>query len=87
MKLIPSEADFDRMYQDTVQEYLNYYVEDIYDSELSKIENEDDRNKRILEIKEEMLDYYGKEYFEEIVYYDYSIDDIVGLATVKAKNE
>lgn len=81
-KLIPSDTEFGDMYNETVQEYLDYYVNDIYAEELADLKTEEERAARILEIKEEMLDYYGTEYFEELVYYDYALDKIIAFATV-----
>lgn len=82
---VPSVDEFTASYNETVQEYLDYYLEEIYAEELEKIENEEDKNARILEIKEEMLDYYGEEYFNEIVYYDYALDKIIALAKIVEK--
>ena len=36
--------------------------------------------KKLAELKSEMLNYYGEEYFNEIVYYDYALEKIVGFA-------
>ena len=68
-----------------VEDYLAYYVDNIYKTELEAIKTDEERAKRLAEIKKEMLAYYGKEYFEEIVYYDYALDDIMALATIKEK--
>ena len=83
--LVPSSAEFERLYNEVVEDYLAYYVDNIYKTELDAIKTEEERAKRLAEIKKEMLAYYGKEYFEEIVYYDFALDDIMALATIKEK--
>lgn len=84
-KLVPSEEEFDSLYNGAVEEYLGYYADNIYKSELESLKTEEERQKRLAEIKDEMLDYYGEEYFAEIVYYDYALDDIISFANVKRK--
>jgi FKBP-type peptidyl-prolyl cis-trans isomerase (trigger factor) len=81
-KLVPSDTEFQNMYNETVQEYLDYYVNDIYAEEIASLKTDAEKEARIIEIKEEMLDYYGEEYFDEIVYYDYALDKIIAFATV-----
>lgn len=83
--LLPSDADYQARYDATVQEYLDYYTENIYKEELEAIKNEADREKKIAEIKAEMLEYYGEEYFVEMVYYEYSLDAFISLPTVVKK--
>ena len=83
--LVPQSDEFDTLYNEVVEEYLGYYADEIYKSELDAIKTEEERAKRLLEIKEEMLGYYGEEYFEEIVYYDYALDDIISFATINPK--
>jgi FKBP-type peptidyl-prolyl cis-trans isomerase (trigger factor) len=80
--LLPKDEEFSALYNDAVEEYLTYYAEQIYDEELAKLSGEA-KEKRLLEIKTEMLDYYGEEYFREIVYYEYAWEDIVGWAEIK----
>lgn len=84
-QLVPSEEEFDSLYNGAVEEYLGYYADNIYKSELEALKTEEERQKRLAEIKDEMLDYYGEEYFAEIVYYDYALDDIISFATIKTK--
>ena len=84
-KLVPSGEEFDSLYNGAVEEYLVYYADNIYKSELEALKTEEERQKRLAEIKDEMLDYYGEEYFAEIVYYDYALDDIISFANVKRK--
>ena len=83
--LLPTDAEYEARYNENVKEYLDYYTGGIYKDELDKIENEADREKRIAEIKAEMMNYYGEEYFVEMVYYDYSLDGFIALPNVVKK--
>ncbi len=83
--LIPSDTEFELMYNATVDEYLDYYTGNIYDTELDAITDEGKKAERIAEIKKEMMDYYGEEYFEELVYYDFALEKIIDFATVVEK--
>ncbi len=76
--LLPVGETYDKLYSDVIAEYLEYYTEKIYKSELDKITDRAEKEKRLLEIEEEMLEYYGEEYFREIVYYDYALPRILG---------
>lgn len=78
--LIPTGEQFDSLYEELVGEHLNYYLENIYDDELAAIKTEAEREARILEIKEEMMDYYGEEYFKELVYYEFAYDTVISFA-------
>ncbi len=83
--LIPPSDVFETMYNDTVKEYHDYYIENVYDSELEALETDEEREERKAEIKEEMLEYYGEEYFKEAVYYEYALEKIVDIITVVEK--
>ncbi len=80
--LAPSDDEYNTRYNACVQEYLDYYTENIYKDELQKITSEAEKQKKIAEIKAEMMSYYGEEYFSEIVYYQYSLDGFLALPTV-----
>lgn len=77
---LPSEEEYSRLYEENVNEYLSYYSKEIYGNELDKITDPVAKEARLLEIKGEMIDHYGEEYFAEMVYYDYALDDIIGFA-------
>ncbi len=79
---IPSEEQFKINYELLVQEHLDFYVNDYYKDELDKLETEEEKQKRIAEIKEEMLHNYGEEYFVENVYYEYGIKELVKYANI-----
>ncbi len=76
---LPTGEEYERLYEECVSEYLEYYSDEIYKAELDKLTDPLEKEKRLLEIKEEMLDYYGEEYFDEMVYYDHSMKEIIAL--------
>ena len=77
--MMPPSEEFDTLYQKAVDEYFSYYSEKFYEKELSSIKDEAEKAKKLAEIKEEMLKYYGEEYFNEIVYYDYALEKIIAF--------
>ena len=66
-----------------MSEHLNYYLEEIYDDELAGLKTEAEREARIIEIKEEMMDYYGEEYFRELVYYEFAYDTVISFGKIE----
>ena len=82
---IPSAEEFEKMYNESVQEYLDYYTENIYKEELEKLTDEAEKAERLQQIKQEMLDYYEDDYFDEIVYYEFALDKIIDLVNVVDK--
>ncbi len=81
--LIPTDDEFDGLYEELVTEHLNYYLEEIYDDELAGLKTEAEREARISEIKEEMMEYYGEEYFSELVYYEFAYDTVISFGVIK----
>ena len=79
---IPPAEEYDRIYNEQISEHLEYYTEKLYKDELDKITDPEKKAARIAEIKKEMLDYYGNEYFRENVYYIYAADKIFAFAQI-----
>ena len=70
------------MRQSIIDSHYAYHLE-LNSEELSKLKG-DAYDKRAAEIKAEMLDYYGDEYFDENVYYNFGMDNIIEkLVTTK----
>lgn len=80
--LIPSEAEYNRVYDENISEYMKYY-ETLYEEELKACKTEEERQAKLEEIKQDMIAYYGEEYFEENVYYQYALDFMIGFAAVQ----
>ena len=75
--LKPSEEEYNEIYEavfaDHLQDYLDYY----------KITPEvEDYEKKLADGKKEVLETYGKTYFEELVVYDYVMSVIIARANV-----
>ena len=75
--LNPSKEEYDRIYDvifsDHLQEYLDYY---------SITEDSATYEKDLAKGKEEVLEAYGEEYFDELVIYDYVMTEIVSRANI-----
>ena len=79
---VPSKSEFKSMREEIIESHYAYHLE-LNADELSKLKGEK-YDARVAEIKEEMLEYYGDDYFDETVYYNYGMDKILAeLVTVK----
>ncbi len=79
---IPDKTEFNRMRDEIIESHYEYHLE-LNADELSKLEGEK-YDARANEIRAEMLEYYGDDYFDENVYYNYGMDKILEeLVTVK----
>lgn len=74
--LMPTGEDYERRYAECVNEYLEYY-KDLYKEDLEDCETDEEYNERVEEIKNQMFDYYGKEFFVENVYYNAVVESLV----------
>ncbi len=80
--LVPSEKEISRLYDENVEDALDYYKE-LYKEEIDKCETEEAREAKIAEIKADMLKYYGEDYFRENALYQHFVKIIVKGAVVK----
>ncbi len=80
--ITPTDAEFKDEYDSLVADHLEYYIDELYKEELEEITDDKSREERIAEIKEEMLDYYGEDYFTENTHYLYALDKLIGFAKV-----
>lgn len=74
--LMPTGEDYERRYAECVNEYLEYY-KDLYKEDLEDCETDEEYNERVEEIKNQMFDYYGKDFFVENVYYNAVVESLV----------
>ena len=74
-KFLPDKATFNSMRNSIIEAHYEYHIE-LNAEELAKLEG-DAYNKRVNEIKAEVLNYYSDDYFSENVYYNYGMDQII----------
>ena len=74
-KFLPDKETLNTMRNSIIEAHYEYHIE-LNAEELAKLEG-DAYNKRVAEIKAEVLDYYSDEYFTENVYYNYGMDMII----------
>ena len=74
-KLVPTDEEFDKLYNEIVQDHLDYYVESHAD-ELKDL-SDDAYAAEVAKIKSEMMAYYGEDYFIENVYYNYGTEKMI----------
>ncbi len=80
--IFPSDEDYKRIYDANMKEYMEYYTQ-LYSDELAECKTDEEREKKLAEIKENMMEYYGESYFEENVYYQYAMEVLVTYVKVK----
>ena len=77
--LMPTDAEFDKVYEETRQEYLDEYVKQYLDYEGKTKEDfadEAEYQEYVEARKEEIFSYYDEEYFKETAYYNIVIEAI-----------
>lgn len=72
---LPDKSEFNEMRESIIGAHYEYHI-DLDAEALAKLEG-DAYNARIEQIKAEVLEYYGDEYFDENVYYNYGMDKII----------
>jgi hypothetical protein len=72
---LPGKTEFNEMRLSIIEAHYDYHI-DLNADELAKLEG-DAYNARVAEIKAEVIEYYGEDYFEENVYYNYGMDKII----------
>jgi hypothetical protein len=65
-----------------VEEYVGYYIENLYKSDYEKCTTDAEREKFKADMEKKVLNYYGEEYFYETIYYDYAIEEILKGAVI-----
>ena len=81
---IPSDEEFDAMFDEKVDEMLGMVLEQMKLTEDS-FDTKEEYEAELNELREALLDEkegYGYDYFAEQVYYEYGMGKIVAMATV-----
>ena len=79
--LLPEGEEFKKAYDALVDEEFSYYTESSLKAELDSLTGEA-KEKRLAELRLEMIESYGEEYFTELVYYEAAFPVILGYAKV-----
>lgn len=77
--LVTRDQAFEEKYNAIVEEHVDYYVSYIYAAELEKITDEAEKQAKIKEIEQKVIESYGEEYFLERVYYEIASPKLVTL--------
>ena len=75
---LPNADEYDRIYNEVFSDVLNYHLEQNA-AELSGLKG-DAYNDYVSDLKADILEYYGEDYFKESVYYRYGAEQLVKLA-------
>ena len=79
--LLPTAEEYDSIFSDIKEEYMKEFKE-LYKTELEACKTEEEKAAKLLEIENRLLEYYGEEYFCELVYYKYAIEYLIGFANI-----
>ncbi len=74
--LTPTGEEYERLYSQTVNDYLPPFIES-HRSELDKCKTDEEYNKKIEEIKKEVIEYYGDDFFKASVYYNTVMEKLI----------
>ena len=80
--LIPTEEEYTETYEDMIHDYLIDYLEDV-GCKRENFDTEEAYNERVALYKEQMIRYYGEDYFEENVYYVFAMKTLITYAVVE----
>ena len=80
---VPTDAEYEKLYNENVKECVDYHAGQEFKTELDACKTEEERAAKLAEIEETVKDYYGEEYFSEMVYYSFAIDKLIDFADVK----
>jgi hypothetical protein len=86
----PTDAEFEKCYNDTKTEYLAEYIERYLENDgktKESFETEEEYNEYIKQRENEFFSYYDEEYFEETTYYNLYIDVILSRAEISTLDE
>ena len=77
--IAPVGAEFDKLYNECVNEYKAYY-ENLDKAEIDACTTEEEKAAKLKEIEDEMFALYGEQYFRELAYYKYAVEILLGYA-------
>lgn len=77
---LPTDEEYDRLYDKMYSEILDYYLE-LHKEEFNSY-SEEEYQKELKILKGEISSYYDEEYFEERIYYYYGTRKMLALADV-----
>lgn len=78
--LLPDDEQFRKLYDELVDESVLYYAQNYYKITEDKYKTHEEYLKALADIRDEVIASYTEEYFNELVYYRFAIDKIIGFA-------
>lgn len=78
----PDAAEYERLFKEAEDEHMKNFL-DLYKTDLEACKTEEEKAAKLLEIEKKFDEYYGEEYFSELVYYQYGIERLIDFANVK----
>ncbi|MBQ8719791.1 MAG: hypothetical protein IJY65_02035 [Clostridia bacterium] len=81
--LLPNAEELTAERDRYIDEYVDYYVESDATYDREKFDSDEEYEAAIAELRENLISYYGMEYFDEVVYYERVVEELLSRATVK----
>lgn len=79
---LPTGEEFDKLYNQAVEDALNYYLkQSSYNKD--SFESEEKYNEAVAALKQNILSYYGEDYFREQAYYEALLSYLIDTMTIK----
>ena len=85
--LIPTDEEFDKIYKETVQEYVDALVEKslVADKKTREDFTDAEYEKYVADCKSKLFTYYDEEYFREAAYYTVLLDAVIDSEWIEVK--
>lgn len=80
--LLPTEDEKNAIIEDTLKEYMSYYLENDANYARDKFDSDEAYNDAVAKLRADLLKYYGQEYFDEIAYFQVASEKIMDNVTI-----
>ena len=81
--LLPSAEEANAIIEETLQEYMSYYLENDSAYERDKYDSDEAYNAAVAKLRDSIYRYYGKTYFDEIAYYQVASEKMMENVTIE----
>lgn len=84
--LLPTAEEKDAIVQRTLQEYVDYYLENDSSYDRDKFDSDEKYNEAVEKLRSDLLKYYGQTYFDEIAYYEVVSEKMIDSININIKS-
>ena len=80
--LLPTEEEKNAIIDETLEEYMSYYLENDSNYSRDKFDSDEAYNDAVAKLRRDLIRYYGQEYFDEIAYYQVASEKMMENVTI-----